>query len=385
MSAKRKTKKKYTGGTEVPPGPPPMEGAAPEVKESVDATPKKKSRGPGKGAPPYQSFDWTFTWFSVDGHKVWTVLDALYETGDFHYIVAQHEVGGETGRSHWQGFLQRKKKATLWRMKKYITQRVRWEPRRGTVAEAANYCMKEDETTRMWCDLNDCGDDSCTLHDVTDIEWGEPFMTKTAWEKANMWDRLLEGDQVKELALTFPQTYCRNINGVKEIADWVAEQETIKVKPWVKVYMGPSGTGKSWAMEKDAKKLAEEKKWRVYRMADDAWFDSYDGQEIVTWDDFKPGRDKLSYGTILRLLGEAECFMPRRNRRPVHWTPKVVYISSSVKPLEWFKELGDNTEILRRLDETQLFRTVYRKVKDIKLTWDDKPTDVRMEQIVKVT
>lgn len=93
--------------------------------------------------------DWCFTSFAGEiGSSPQDACD---------YFVAQKERCPDTGREHWQGFVQFKLRVHRSRIQGLLGDATaHCEPRRGSSREAADYCKKDDSR----------------LHDHQRIEWG---------------------------------------------------------------------------------------------------------------------------------------------------------------------------------------------------------------------
>ena len=63
----------------------------------------------------------------------------------FRYFVAQKEKAPDTGRLHWQGYVEVKEKCRIKKMKEVLgCPSAHLEPRRGSQEEAIAYCTKEE-------------------------------------------------------------------------------------------------------------------------------------------------------------------------------------------------------------------------------------------------
>lgn len=66
-------------------------------------------------------------------------------TEHIQYMVYQKEIGKETQREHYQGYVEFNDKFTMRSVKRIFgNESIHLEPRRGTQEQAINYCKKED-------------------------------------------------------------------------------------------------------------------------------------------------------------------------------------------------------------------------------------------------
>lgn len=117
-----------------------------------------------------------------------------------------------------------------------------------------------------------------------------------------------------------------------------------KVKPKVLWYCGVSGSGKSH----DAKHYEEEKsRWTNHGRYD--WFDGYEGQDIVIFDELRPEQCKFTW--MLRLLDKYPLKVKVHNGF-TDWTPKTIIITTTKRPEDlWAERTDEETfQLLRRID-----------------------------------
>jgi len=105
----------------------------------------------------------------------------------------------------------------------------------------------------------------------------------------------------------------------------------------VHVYWGATGTGKT-------KKVFDENS-DVWVHAEGMWFDGYEGQESVLFDDFHGGVFKLPY--LLKLLDRYPMRVPIKGGF-VQWKPRRIYITSNLDPKMWF--MSAHTEHVAALE-----------------------------------
>ena len=136
---------------------------------------------------------------------------------------------GEEGTPHLQGYIHLKSASTLSAMKKRMP-RAHWEPRRGTVDQAVEYCKKEG-------DFEEFG-----IKPMSQKEKGECNVQR--WKRIN--EKAFEGDE-EWLMENEPAVYHKHLATFRshkkprlEVLDY---QET--PHEW---WYGPTGTGKSRAL-----------------------------------------------------------------------------------------------------------------------------------------
>lgn len=121
------------------------------LEAAVGQMPGSYHRSPlGPRPREYRSRDWVFTWNNYNPAEE-IVLGNIGLTRDdtFQYLVFGRETG-ESGTPHLQGFIQFKSAVALGQVQRFLCPtdrrtRIHVEPRRGTPAEAATYCKKEND------------------------------------------------------------------------------------------------------------------------------------------------------------------------------------------------------------------------------------------------
>lgn len=87
------------------------------------------------------------------------------------------------------------------------------------------------------------------------------------------------------------------------------------------------------------------------------WFDGYEGQENVLFDDFHGGVFKLPY--LLKLLDRYPMRVPVKGGF-VQWKPRRIFITSNIDPDLWFSNANREhvAALNRRFTETFYFSTL---------------------------
>jgi len=82
----------------------------------------------------------------------------------------------------------------------------------------------------------------------------------------------------------------------------------------------------------------------------DKWFDGYNGQKVVLFDEF---RGQLPLGQMLELLDGYPCLRVQVKNGTVHWSPEEIYLTSPMHPRDWYPNVTNQDKIdqlLRRID-----------------------------------
>lgn len=133
--------------------------------------------------------------------------------------------------------------------------------------------------------------------------------------------------------------YHRSVREYKRIKtpkrDWI---------PKVVVFYGPSGTGKSRA----AREFFPNAYWKPLNK----WWDDYDGQEVVVWDEFS---GQYPFRELLRVLDSTPLSVETKGSC-VQFVVRTICFTTNSLPEDWYDASNirvdwDTSPLKRRLDE----------------------------------
>lgn len=254
--------------------------------------------------------NWCFTEYQVDTPLEWPEF--------VRYAVYQLERCPDTGRLHFQGYVEFSKVMRLSGCKKVLS-KAHWKPKykESTREQARDYCLKTD--TRI---------DGPWVH-------GKWVKDGERTDLQVVTDKIKEGASLKDIFETAPETtlkYTKNIQTLRALYD-----EAQDSAPEVHVRWGAPGSGKT--------RFVYENHTDVWSKPDGDWFDGYEGHEVVLFDDFYGG---VKYNTMLKLLDRYPMRVPIKGSF-VQWRPRIIYITSNVPPEEWYTNIADKRALLRRI------------------------------------
>lgn len=235
------------------------------------------------------------------------------------YLISGQETCPTTGRVHFQCHTYSKQKITL----KSAIRRLR--PFHVEVS-------KDPEASITYC--------------KKDGDWQEAGERPSQGARSDLKEvtaRVLNGDlTINQLLIDDPLTvhrYGRVLAMVEEQARKKVKREFMPECYWL---YGPTGVGKSRAVHD------EEKDLYVYPYEKNGWWDGYDGQTAVLFDDF---RGQLPLNELLRICDRYPYNVPRRGQAPFPFMAKRIYFTSCKRPEEVYKEAGESiTQLERRVE-----------------------------------
>lgn len=230
---------------------------------------------------------------------------------DVRYVVWQKEQGGNTRRLHYQGYIQFLSPVRMSQVKTVLD--CNWahvEKQRGTDAQASDYGMKED--TRVegpW-------------------SFGELAKQGQRLDLQKVIDMCKSQQPLSSIASESPLEWIKFNRGIQSLSSFY-RKSTIRLGLEVIVLIGSTGTGKSrWC-------------WRNYpqlysvnfRDKQPTWWDGYDGEKAVLFDDFA---GEISITELLKYLDIYPLKGPVKGSFvPLNYT--VVMMTSNVPWEEWYR------------------------------------------------
>lgn len=226
------------------------------------------------------------------------------------YICSQQERAPETGRLHYQGYIEMKQRCTLNTMKKKFDKEAHLEIRRGSREQAINYTKKpESAIADTWLEEG-------VLTSGTAVDQMETMTTA-----------ILGGKKHDDVAQEWPEMIIRYAKGVRSLI--AATQKSPKWRNVLcEAVWGDPGVGKT-------RIIYEKHDGDVYFKDNTPWWDGYNGEDVVLFDDFYGGHkinDMLrwmdGYKLQLQVKGDfVQAFYTR------------VYFTSNEPPCNWYKNV----------------------------------------------
>lgn len=261
---------------------------------------------------------WLYTYYpheEDEKHRIYNKLILVC-----NYFCYGVEKCPTTGRIHHQGYLELRKSREKLTVANYLN-KSHVEMRNGTQEQAITYCKKDGD-----------------FH-----EWGVKFENKQG--KRNDLESIKESIITNNIPLRdVVINQCENFQQIK-YAESLYKYKKVKRnwKPIVRWYHGPSGTGKTARCVHEA----GENRWMTAK--DLRWWDGYDGQENVIFDDFRADFCKMH--ELLRILDRYE-YRVEFKGGSTELLAKNIWITSCYPPTYIYKT--DNTDhinqLLRRID-----------------------------------
>lgn len=243
-----------------------------------------------------------------------TLLDDL----PTNYMVYGKEVG-ESGTPHLQGYIELSNQLRLSTIKKSMP-RAHLEKRKGTPAQAADYCKKDGDFVETGT-ISNPGKRTDLLHVMHAIKKKRKFI---------------------EIAEEFPNTVAKHLKFFDRYQLELNRQDN-KFQPVdVIVLYGAAGTGKT--------RKAYDIDPNLYHTTSTDWWDGYNGQDTILIDDFYGG---IKYSKFLQLIDGYRYQLPIKGA--FTWKQwKTIIITSNQHPKTWYSR-GMTDALKRRISKIEKF------------------------------
>lgn len=263
--------------------------------------------------------------------KTWDITINNYTDSDVSFLenlecskkIISKEVG-EKGTPHLQGRMTFKRTYRFTQLKK-LHSKAHW-----SITECPqdfNYIMKEDSEIII-------KEDNRKQGYRTDL--------------VKIYEEIKEGKTVEQITIEAPIIYHQYGRTLEKLEDIVNRKKFRTEMTKCEWLYGETGVGKS---HKAFENYSEDTHYLWTN--DGGWWDGYRGQEIVVINDF---RGEIPYNMMLQLIDKWPMKVRRRNREPMPFVSKMIYITSSLRPDQIYRHRDEEdniAQLLRRIKVTE--------------------------------
>lgn len=253
-----------------------------------------------------RALHWCFTlnnYTDDDQFKLRELGDAIPNNGVV-YLVFGRETGSQN-TPHLQGYISFRDRKRLAQVKSAVSSRAHFEVARGSPEENRAYCTKDG-------DFEEFG----TL----------PAPRGNRSDLVSVASAIREGKSIRAISESDPSSVLRYGSGLLRLRQFYRPVRSGPPQIWV--FWGPPGSGKTRRVHEFAN---HEELWIHSGMG--CWFDGYDSQLSVLFDDFDGSWFSLTF--LLKLLDRYVFPVPVKGGF-TWWNPKNIYITSNIDPNEWY-------------------------------------------------
>lgn len=283
--------------------------------------------------PKHQGFCFTHNNWCQDDE---VAFKKLFDKGYFRWIIWGQETAPTTGTPHLQGFFWLANADRLANVKAKFKGSWIAVPGKDKGPDYwITYCSKQD------VDMKSFGIQPSTDDFLAQIPKGQGQRTdllkvKREIDAGKTCQELQESDEHFGTFAAHSKFFNQYQSAKRRRKGWSP--------PEVHVIYGPTGTNKSrrvWEQyDYDTDKL--------FKLSPDmcvgstTWYDGYAGHEAVLIEEFRPGH--MKYNTLLDITDGYPTQVQIKGGT-VHWSPKKIYITSPMRPEEWYPNLAADDKI----------------------------------------
>lgn len=238
------------------------------------------------------------------------------------YLIFGRETAPETGTPHLQGYIAFSTKKTLNYTKNLISSRAHCEVSRGTPQQNEEYCSKEGDFERFGTLPGGRGSRSDLVAVAQSVR---------------------EGKSLRQIAEEHPASFLRYGSGVLRLRQFF--RPTRNGPPQIYVFWGRTGTGKTRRVHEF---VNAEELWIHSGVG--TWFDGYDSQKAVLFDDFDGSWFSVTF--FLKLIDRYVLQVPVKGGF-TWWNPTHIYITANHHPQDWYRNAKEEHQnaVMRKLRE----------------------------------
>lgn len=252
-----------------------------------------------------QISQWCFTFWEQDRMPGWN-------PDKMRYMVYQAEQCPDTGKKHFQGYVEFHRTQKMGMVKKALgSNTVHLGPRQGSRAQARDYCMKED--TR--------------LPEGGPFEFGE-WIEGQQGKRTDLEDvakKIKEGKSFKEITEEHTTTVIRYTKGIKAV------QKILNVKKRPEeveniILYGDTGCGKSTYIWRKFPEI-----WTGYIPG---WWEGYDKHDYAFYDEFD-GAVHMDVSLFKKVTDKFPLNVPCKGDS-IDYVARVNLFASNINPRDWY-------------------------------------------------
>jgi len=276
----------------------------------------------------------------------WLTDDADWEAGlarwqslnesQIRYAVYVVEQGGESGKTHIQGFIHFQRPVAYSTIKtrlKSKTIHIEWVE---NDEKAVHYCSKPHEG----CSCKHCKKgEGKRLYGPVEIGEMPNYASKATESPTDMLTKMIEqGLTDEQIAENAPWALLRHSRGINALRFALQKKQS---KEWREVQVilltGDAGTGKTaWAIAD-----SQDGYFKPDLSKKEIWFDGYQGERTLILDDFRGSSAKLEQ--LLKLLDGHQLSIPIKGGHTYALWTRVI-ITSNRTPEDWYSILNPQTD-----------------------------------------
>lgn len=271
-----------------------------------------------------RSTNWVFTLNNYTQEDETRIREAV-EGGWLRWCVYGREVGA-SGTPHLQGGCGASSQRTMSAMRKRISDRAHWEPMRGRVDQATDYCKKDGDVVSLG---------SVPVRDE------QVDKKPNSDEKYREIIKLSRERNLEEIERKYPTVYFLHYKRILQLGNYTTTRLGSQERPniW---YYGETGTGKSYRARRHGK---------VYLKKRNKWWDDYNDEEVVVIEEWAPCNEATAQE--LKIWADSYDFPAEVKGGTIRIRPRLLIVTSNYSMRTCFPRDEDYYPLKRRFTEIE--------------------------------
>jgi len=270
-----------------------------------------------------RAYNWIFTLNNYTKEEE-DVIKQCQRTGVLKWVLYGREIG-DSGTPHLQGVCGTPTQCRLSAMRKSVSARAHWEPMRGRVDQASDYCQKDGDI----------------------VTWGVvPNRTEEDRSKESTQDKyrkIIEYSKTRNLnaiQAEYPCAYFMHYKRILQLGVYNTEilppdQKNI----W---FSGETGTGKSHRARQYP---------NYYLKKRNKWWDNYNDEDNVIIEEWGP--DNVQTANELKIWADRYSFPAEVKGGTIEIRPRQIIVTSNYTLSDCFPDSRDYAALARRFTQIQ--------------------------------
>lgn len=236
----------------------------------------------------YRGKFWALTYFPNEEQTIQGFEELIKRTKEIEYAIVGEEYAPETGKRHFQGYIELKDRKRLGEIKTMLgIETIHLEPARGTKEQNIEYCTKPNES----------GYPEKVIVQVSYQKEKKTLNNRRSRDKNEEMRLFLNDLRTKTLEYIedeYPVRYYREMPLIlkyrldKEQGSDVWDGDLKTKNFWI---WGKTGTGKSTWARRQLKEPGDRRNYNIFYKAINKWWDGYGDQRVVLIEDWNPGEN----------------------------------------------------------------------------------------------
>lgn len=254
----------------------------------------------------------------------------------------------ENGTPHLQMYMEFSTKIGLKELSKMFNgAKLHYEERHGTAEVASNYCKKGLQSHAEWKELQDKGPNYGL--DAQVYSAGTLSNPGKRGDLAQVAEAIKQGSSLQSIFDEFPTAFIQYGRGIQFARNMALQHRDGETRISTAVFWGGTETGKTTAARQWLGDCTDGRPAYIKSGACGKWFQEYDGEDCVLFDEFRGQLSGIDPVDLLTLLDKFPTMVQNKNGS-CKWCATKIAITSPDHPKDWYPDFWTGTDKYKQLD-----------------------------------